>query len=55
MTEEELKKKLFADLEDLYKKTCDYLKNMSSEELEERLRKAEEDSKDSYIFDNYDN
>lgn len=55
MTEIEFKKKLFVDLEDMYKKFCDYVENMSSEEFEESLRKAEEDSKDSYIFDNYDN
>lgn len=55
MTDVEFKKKLIADLEDLYKKICDYLENMSSEEFEERLRKAEEDSKDSYLFDDYDN
>lgn len=43
------------DLDKLFKNFCSYIENLSSEELEESLRKAEENSKDSYIFDNYDN
>ena len=43
------------DLDNLYFNFCTRLENMTSEKFAESLRRAEEDSKDSYIFDNYDN
>ena len=39
------------DLDNLYSNFCTHLENMTSEELDESFHRAEEDSKDSYIFD----
>lgn len=43
------------DLDSLYSNFCARLENMTNEELDESFYRAEEDSKDSYIFDDYDN
>lgn len=43
------------DLDKLFKDVCSYIENLTDEEWSIALQKAEEDSKDSYTFDNYDN